>query len=119
MQICLQPGGFGGGDLCVSMLMGRSIYLHHGQSDVMAQFRCMPGGTWTLHQCAGKRNRPAPSRLVNELVTYVAANGVTVLPVYLGTALDSVLRPLAERDRDGLDDQDADDGADGLGNLAA
>lgn len=113
MQLCLRPGMFGAGDYAVSLLMNRSVFMHHSEANLLAQFREMPAGTWTLAQCVGENNRLASDALVQELTEYVEQAGIMLLPATLGDALDSVLRSLRANDRDDADDGNDDDvGAD-------
>lgn len=123
MRLCIRPGHYGSGEFVVSLLLNRSVFLHHAEAGVLAQFRALPADRWALGQCVTAGNGPAPDGLVDALRAHVRAAGVVLLPSAFGEALDGVLRPLRDKDhrRRGQPNGGADDflDLDGGDDLAA
>lgn len=76
------------------LLTGRTVFLYHAGAAVLAGLMSEPGGFWSLAVIQGRRNRPAPSWLVEALTSALTLSGMAVLPMGLDAALRASLEPL-------------------------
>ncbi|MBC9176159.1 hypothetical protein [Pseudoroseomonas ludipueritiae] len=94
------------------LLTGQVVFLHHAKAAVLAGLMPEPGGFWSVAVIQGRRNRPAPSWLVETLISALKASGIAVLPMGLDAALRASLDPLYWIDFEKLQEQvpDIEDG---------
>ena len=92
MSLCVAPGRLGMGDLTVSMLMNRSVFLVHEARPALAQVREMPNGFWCIDQVSGTKNSRVPELAAN-LEASLRAEALPLIPAALQRALDRLLDP--------------------------
>jgi hypothetical protein len=112
MRLCVRPGEYGAGDYVMSLLLNRSVFLFHAETEALAQFRRLPGNAWALGQCVLANNARPPDALLSVLTMHIRNAGVMLLPTMAGDALDVVLRPLRMREHDRTEEDVTDEDLD-------
>lgn len=104
LKVCTRPGQWGSATYALGLILGRHVFLHHGEHDLLAQIQHVVNDVWTVVQVTGSGNRCPPPGVRAALDEALVAGNLRLLPSVPDDAIGEVMR--LERHRDPLFDDD-------------